>query len=495
MAQPEKDSCVQRCDTCKPLCDTCYRQRLPLTQYSYRKMMRSYYNFTILGTQTPNTGFSVETSKPTITLKGNIIRSKSRQFLVNLELTGGVDDNLMQVFSGGQLNGFFSATLGLNVMFPRGNSAKYVVNDPYLQMITRRKVCDYREELSLQIDSMLALRGLQEASGKNKGISLSDLAKSLRDSCRANGHYSVDGYYLRPFADTVQHFQKLIAGLIKRYLPEVDTSDQEKMYSTFMGLVGNSYDNTIDYSSLLADVDRLYEFRDPAHKYHLKDDFEVEAYKKIWTSKRICWLNISAAGSNSSFKLYDAGSNSITDGTSFLPSLSVTWNFFKKSAKNSRYFYYRFGVVFKRVNSLTDLDKFDYSKETVITVAPGETLKSTNTGTAYNGALSHGFGFEMPLELYWAPWSREAIPGIYFKPRFNHGEAWINKNKLAVDLGLVWNVVNNDKDAKNLLTIVPYVSWSNFLKEYKEIQKVNSKSLGDLFSVGLKFGIPVNLGN
>ena len=77
---------------------------------------------------------------------------------------------------------------------------------------------------------------------------------------------------------------------------------------------------------------------------------------------------------------------------------------------------------------------------------------------------------------------------------YRHSEAWINKSKISGDIGMVWNVANNDTDAKNLLTIVPYVSWSNFIKEYKDAEKTRERKLSDLFSVNVKFSIPVNLG-
>jgi hypothetical protein len=62
------------------------------------------------------------------------------------------------------------------------------------------------------------------------------------------------------------------------------------------------------------------------------------------------------------------------------------------------------------------------------------------------------------------------------------------------EIGIVWNVVSNDKDSKNVLTIVPYMGWSNLMKEYKNASKTIDKKLSEVFSAGVKFGIPVNLG-
>jgi hypothetical protein len=44
-------------------------KKKPLSPQAFRKMMRDYYSFTVVGNNTPATGFKVETAKPSITLK------------------------------------------------------------------------------------------------------------------------------------------------------------------------------------------------------------------------------------------------------------------------------------------------------------------------------------------------------------------------------------------------------------------------------------------
>jgi hypothetical protein len=55
-------------------------------------------------------------------------------------------------------------------------------------------------------------------------------------------------------------------------------------------------------------------------------------------------------------------------------------------------------------------------------------------------------------------------------------------------------VTNSDEESKNVLTVVPFVNWSNLLYEYEDAKHETKKELSDLFSVGVKFGIPVKLG-
>lgn len=226
----------------------------------------------------------------------------------------------------------------------------------------------------------------------------------------------------------------------------------------------------------------------------MKDDFEIEAYKDIWSSKRILWLNVSISGENAAFKLYEAATNMLTDSNSFQPGLTLSLNFFKKYKQPGKYLFVRAALGFKRANNLSELTKFDYKKETIFSVSPTEQLKSEKSGTAYEGKLVQGFGVNIPFEVYWAPWTQEAIPGIYTKLQYNYGDPWLNKNKISFDAGLIWNVTNSDKDSKNVLTIVPYLGWSNILKDYKDAEKTNQRKASELFVVGVKFGVPVNLG-
>ena len=65
--------------------------------------------------------------------------------------------------------------------------------------------------------------------------------------------------------------------------------------------------------------------------------------------------------------------------------------------------------------------------------------------------------------------------------------------KTALDLGIVWSVINDDKDAKNLLTIIPFVSWSNLNDEYKDATKTEFKKRSDLLTAGVRIGVPINI--
>ncbi|PZR28671.1 MAG: hypothetical protein DI535_05920 [Citrobacter freundii] len=483
----------------------CYKQSKPLSYYAFQKMMRQHYNFTILGTQTPVSGFKVETSKPTLTLKGNIYSSgksnnvKKKALIINLELTGGVTNDIQQILSGQQLNGYFKASLGFNVLFDKGNDASYILDNDFEKMMIRKKVCAYWEDVQIRMDTLLVLTGLEHilnAPIKTLDATLDHIVILAGQDEYSLKNYSRPAAWYRPFpyANIKSYYKTLLIDMIKKYGANA-TMAENAMFADFIAKLGSQTDNNLKSGKLVADFKRCADLKNEKnYKYGLIDDFEIESYKSVWTSKVITWLNVSATGLNSSFKLYDASLNTLLDSNSFLPGVNASYNYFKKYTSANKYIYFRVGLGVKRVNSLTDLAKFDYKKETVINVTPAETLKTEKSGTAYQGALEHGFGLEIPVEFYWAPWAHEAIPGLYGKVQYSYGEPWINKNKVSLDLGMIWNVNNTEKDSKNVLTIVPYLSWSNLVKEYKDEGKTKQKKVSELFSIGLKFGIPVNLG-
>ena len=301
--------------------DFCFDQERPLSPYAYRRMMRDHYNFTLMGSQTPVSGFKFETNKPTITLKGNITAPRTETgLLVNLELTGGVQNDFMQVFAGDQLNSYFKATVGFNKMLFQGNSAKYIMPDKFMKKLIRKKVCDYREEVARQIDTFLVLDGFESFALTPKP-QLADMAASVAARSRRD-EFDIDGY-TRPF-DSMQneYYSKFIIALIKSYRTVADTvstNDQER-FEKFMYALTDTKQIQTNTPKITGDHKRLSKFKtDRMHNNRLRDNFEIEAYQDVWTSKRISWVNVSFSGMNSSFRLYDVGKMALTDSSSFLP--------------------------------------------------------------------------------------------------------------------------------------------------------------------------------
>ncbi len=465
----------------------------PLTGPAFRQMMTDLFNFTLTGNQTPTTGFKVETEKPTIGIKGNIYNNSSRDFIMNLELQGGLDNNIMQLVSGKQVNTSFKAILGFNFLLPY-NSAWFPTRTTASVEITDFALRRNREKLAVQLDSFCVLHTILKDVNYHtySATQFRDAVITLFKS------HTIPGYirtYTAPITEAT-HFETFIKALLEGY----KTSAGGNFATTVTNFNTEKKDvknTTLETGKLLADYERLKEFDlkdDENFVEHKVYDADIEVTKKIYNWKNISWINVTLTSTNSNFKLYNSSLNTLIDSSSFLPAITLSHNRFRKGRLPHQFQLFRTGITLQRTNSLVDLPDFAYNKETVLTVSPGETLKSTKSGTAYQGELLQGLGIDLFFESYAIPWKKGFIPGFYLKSMYQYGSKWINKNKLSLDLGFVWNVNNNDKDAKNILTIVPYIGWSNFLKEYKDVAKTDEKKLSDLFGVGIKFSVPVNLG-
>lgn len=462
---------------------------------AFNKMIHDYYNFTLVGSQTPATGFKIETNKPSIGLKGNIFSNSNRSLVANLEIEGGLENNIMQLFAGNTLNTYFKGSIGLNIL-QGGNSAKFLTITRTERNLNEHAFRNNKTLLATQLDTFIVIKTITDDANFESYDFNAFVAAVIAE--RSEPEFLLPGVKLayKPEQQST-YFRGLAKGVLV-LLGAKDSTDENSVWKDFTGKITSKSDGELKSKKLLEDYDRL--------KAHLlKDgiktlngrqhDFEIKLTEVLWTVKAIRWWNISLSASNSNFKLYDAGAKLLTDSNSFLPSLSVSHNWLRKGKAAGQFSYCKAGAAFHiKTNSIADMQKYNYKKETTIAVGQGEELKSTKEGIAYQGDFLQKPGFDVFAEWYCVPWRTVFIPGLYVKAMYRHSEAWINKSKLSGDIGMVWNVANNDKDAKNLLTIVPYVSWSNFIKEYKDAEKTRERKLSDLFSVNVKFSIPVNLG-
>ena len=297
----------------------------------------------------------------------------------------------------------------------------------------------------------------------------------------------------------------MLLGIMKYGVPAgVPASAPNVLFASYMAAIpavapGASVppptSNSYSHQKLLDDYRRLkdYQLKDDENFIKKKMyDAEIEVSKDLWTWKAISWINITATGSNANFRLYDELNNTLQDTSSFLPGATVSINALWKGKETHRFVYAKLGFTLAKSNTLVDLPKFNYAKEATISIGPGETMKSKEEGIAYNGKLVEKKATELFLEAYAIPW-RWKLPGVYAKINFRQCDAWINPKKTALDLGIVWSVINDDKDTKNLLTIIPFVSWSNLNDEYKDATKTEFKKRSDLLTAGVKIGVPINV--
>ena len=129
----------------------------PVSPEALSKMMIDYYNYTLVGSQTPTSGFKVETNKPSITLKGNIFSSNYRRFVINTELEGGVDNGLMQLVSGKDVNTYFKGNIGFNFLLPKNIASHYTLSPTELQL-TDNAFTNNKMLLARHLDTFLIIK-------------------------------------------------------------------------------------------------------------------------------------------------------------------------------------------------------------------------------------------------------------------------------------------------------------------------------------------------
>lgn len=475
--------------------DTAY-----ISPRAYHKMMNDFFNFTLVGSQTPTSGIKVETSKPSISLKGNIFSQDYRRFVINLELEGGLDNGFMQLVAGKQVSSYFKGVVGFNWLLPNTKAKRYTLTDTEHQLTYHAR---YRHAMTTyqQIDTFVTIEIITDEDWFG-GLNFAAFARSVRDR-RNLSIYHIDDA-ARDYPDGIDSFyHRVIRAVLHRYGGKVTSdstqptlSDDNLLLNDFRKSLREPDSTRIRSKELLDDYDRLHHLlmKEP---YTIKDkqcDFEIALTKFNWTRKTIQWVNASISAGNTNFKLFHPATEAITDSFSFAPGITLSYNLLTKGKEPKRFSYFRGGIGFTKTNSLADLSKFSYRKENAIQASATETLTDTKEGIAYIGDLVEKVAFDAFAEGYIVPWKSAFIPGFHFRTMYRNSDAWINKKKLVLDLGIIWNIASNEKDAKNLLSIVPYVSWSNLLREYKDNAKLQEKSLGEKFMFGVKIGVPVNIG-
>ncbi len=466
------------------------QKKNPVSNEAFTKMMLDYYSFTIVGSQTPTSGFKVETSKPSIALKGNIFSANHRRFIINAELEGGLENGVMQLVEGNNINTYFKAGLGLNFLMP-GNVASHYTMSNLEYQITNDAFKKNKMFLLRQLDTFIIIQMIideEDFEDYNFQCFVNRVKKESKEKS------SFEGFEKRYPSGPEIYYTNLIRGILLMY-KTADHINNDTLLNNFRRPILDTVSDTILTKKILQDYDRLknellIDKQGIADKQY---DFEIALTNSLWTWKRIAWWNISMSVANSNLELYYPA-NTLVDSNSLLPALTASFNVLWKGKENSKFIYSRLGLTVQKSNNISELRKINYTKETVISVSATEELKSIKNGIAYQGAFKEKFGMELFVELYMVPWKYDFIPGLYLKASYRNSKAWINENKFGLDVGTIWNVTNNDKDARNVLSIIPYMSWSNLMKEYKDINKVEEKKLSDLFSFNVKLGIPINLG-
>ena len=502
----------------------------PLRDETFDRFILNYYSFTLLGTATPATGIKVETANPSITLKGNLLNHK--RFIVSLELTGGVTNGLMEVFSKNKVNSLFKATAGANFLLGH-NSAWYdkmsqdVVRNLYdngaKKYYQLRGVSDkaivlgvLTDEDFLNTPTVSKIKRLWEQS--DEFVSLRDSEHELEDDIaplekKANRSKKEDDELeelradLKRVKNRISYIDTEYPVIALAYLNEYGmnagalTDDGLKSFA-YQWTKQKPYPADTALVTKKTKLLKLYEAYTQLSKKAVDSlhKFEFQATDNIWRSRTIRWINVAPTIASTSFMYLSPDQLSLAERQEWLPGVKAGINYLKKYKEPHRFIYVTGGPTFQKVTTLEEMTKYGYKKTSQIKVADPavpttqETLTSEETGTAYQGDYATGLGLDLGGEIYAAPFKQPYMPGFYGQLQLRYGKPWINDKKISLALGLLWNVTNGDKESKNVLSIVPYVKWSNLLNEFKDREKTQQLALKDLFFAGVQIGVPVNLG-
>jgi len=462
----------------------------PLTDGAFRRYMINQYSYTLLGTNSPTTGLKFETVKPSITLQGNVYVSPGKTFISTLSLTAGVNDGVAEIFSKNKLSSYFQGSASFNWVFNRlgfigSNYGKYGITDIYQLCHFRSNAILKYKDLKLAGDTLKILTILTSEElvkvpkwqtiedAYYKGITIARDANEIFRLKNIVSFYLAD--YNKPFCSDLDAALGKFADYWQN--PSMDPKPNNVLVKKYKSLTALSKRY----------VDSLY-------------TYEIDAVSDVWTTKHIHWFSLTPSFANTNFAQYNETSKAIDQKSTFTPGLKASLNFLWKYKKPHKYVYWTVSAGIQKVNTLEEMTTYTYKKTEQIKVPnatdpnTAETLTSEESGTGYKGVFDDGFGYNITSELYLVPWRKNYAPGFYLQNGFSHGNPWINKDKVGFMFGLIWNVNSSDKESKNLLSVIPYIKWSNLLKEYRDAAHLEGTPVHDLFSAGIKVGIPINIG-
>jgi len=470
----------------------------PLSPYAFNRFLVDSYSFAILGTQTPVSGLKVETVKPSITLSGNLHVSMSKKYIFNLELAAGAKEGLMEVFSKNKTSGQFKASVGFYILSPWRNTGFYP------EQSSKKETDDL-----LLRDTQL---GLSDSLTRiNKYVKIGIIHQVLSDK----------RYFLLPDVDNFKALYleykkvpkdnslivretKLILAVLSQYgIKDIKLEDALKHFARrWQNAERNAFVTTAakDADSISRSQVVLFEknYLDGQKSIKLAMDSlamaEMNVNKHRYNRIIINWFNVNPSISNTSFQMYHENPVSLSAKNSFVPAIRFAYSIYSKTPSNSGKFWLGIlSITPKRTNSLDEMEKFSYKTEQTLTAPLGSSVSSEETGTAYKGEYLVGFGTDVSIEGYFCPWNKPFIPGFYGKIGFAYGEPWVNRHQFPAELGLLYNLKSSVKESVNLLSIIPYVSWTNLKKSVTYVTRENIP-LHDKFSVGVKVGVPINIG-
>jgi hypothetical protein len=482
------------------------RTRHILSNRAFRKMSKNYYSYAITGNNTPISGIKITTNSPSVTVSGNLVVSKDKSFILNSQLTGGSQNNLSQIFAGDKLNGYFQATMGANFFFSGLIHGTYTPDNYSISSARAKYKKKVTSMLGKQIDSAVILNQLhrmlskalrEEAPNLPTLDQISETSADTINALYGKAHTSPTAQYIQigdptnEEAIAVLDVRKLLIAMMRKYLDDQATDDDQlvkEMADTYLNDASESYD---------ADLKRLGFLGEEGTMESYVDTTAITTLGPLFTKVRFVWLNVLPTISNNSLTFYDTNTKKIADTTSLLYGLSVSINMMRKSIGSYKFIYEQLGFSASRGNNISDLSKFNYQVLTNLSTTATNQSQQTKSGTAYEGKLRQGWGWDQFYEMYWIFTKTQYFPGLYARYDWSYQSVSLNKQKFSPTLGIIWNINSGDNSSasgsKNIISLVPFVNYSNILHNI-DPSGIPTKN-SDRWSVGINLSLPININN
>ena len=457
--------------------------QLPASTPAFREMMAGYFGYTVTGNNTPASGVILQTNKPSATLSGNVLTGKSKNFTLNLQVTGGADGNAGSLFSGSRINGFFKAAPGLNILlgYGKGTYANKAGEECLSFKRDIKIITAHKDLLFLQADTASVVRCFFLDSLPPAFDDFVQLVKAKTLLCKFDNYKRDTGIY------NDEYYKNLIMAMMMKY-GEDAALPSNIMYTELKEKLAAPL-TFVEIEKLVADFQRLKLV--PMQMADMQNTYANNMLKDFWVRKTIAWFNITPSISNTGVTLFDTVKKKLNDTTSLTYGIQASFNTMIKYKSGGRFIYWKIGAEFGHMDNLDELLRFNYQLQS--SLSTNGLVSSTKAGSAYRGRMAHGNGEGVFTSLYHVPFVESFMPGYYINVAYRHNDAWISKDRVTAEAGLLWNV-NNSTGTHNILSIMPYVGWLNLMKEYNDVLKHYAKPLSDLFYFNIKVGVPINFG-
>jgi hypothetical protein len=458
----------------------------PLGESAFRYMLKDFFTYTIVGEQPMTSGVKVETTSPKLSVNG--VFKLGNNNLLTSSLTAGAHNSIGEIFSNSATSNFISTDIGFNILC-NSNSATY--NDPsskqnvnpYILLEKRLLSAKHYDKLvesskeEIIYSALLDISIFKDPTEKVFLEQVNKLAKRAKiTDLTDESALVIARNIVKPIAGDNENFNNLL-----------------KVYAAIWkdkGLINDKKNVFINKRDSLINV------RKKAVETLFQSD--IKRVENYWISETINWLTFKPSFEYADFKLLDRTTNSFNSSNSTAFNLSISYSLLKKYRQSKKYIYVFGGAKGGLVNNLEDLEKYTYKNTyqlkipSVTDPTQSESFTREEQGTGYDGNFKTGFGLGFFIESYFI--FAENFPGIYVKGTYSNSEIWTSEKKFSPEVGLILNVSNRSGKPTNRISILPYIAWRNLLKEYKNQDKTDTYAKHELFSAGVKIGLPINVG-